>query len=208
MTESAARTEILRRLRAAVGPHPVAEPVPRDYHGPGGVLVDDPVALLADRLRDYRAGVRICPVAEVARAVREVLAGWESTDVIAPAGVPDEWLPPWVTVDDDASVERLDSCDAVITTCAVAVATTGTIVLDHADAGQGPRRLSLVPDRHLILVREEQIVAAVPDAIVRLDPTVPLTWVSGPSATSDIELDRVEGVHGPRMLEVVIATVD
>jgi L-lactate dehydrogenase complex protein LldG len=100
---------------------------------------------------------------------------------------------------------QLGGLDGVITTCAVAIASTGTIVLD-AGTGQGRRALSLIPDYHLVVVKAEQIVNAVPDALPRLNPERPLTWISGPSATSDIELERVEGVHGPRSLEVIIVS--
>jgi L-lactate dehydrogenase complex protein LldG len=105
------------------------------------------------------------------------------------------------------SVDALDALDGVITGCAVGLAETGTIVLDGG-AGQGRRVLSLLPDRHLCVIRADQIVQDVPEALARLDPRRPMTWISGPSATSDIELQRVEGVHGPRVLDVVIIEVD
>lgn len=101
------------------------------------------------------------------------------------------------------SVEELDRISAVLTTCSLGIEQTGTIVLD-AGPGQGPRVLTLVPDYHLVVVREDQVVAAVPDAVAALDATRPQTWISGPSATSDIELQRVEGVHGPRTLDVLL----
>ena len=121
-----------------------------------------------------------------------------------PDGFPDGWLPDGIElVHEPATVDQLDNAGGVVTTCAVAVAETGTIVLD-AGPGQGARALTLVPDYHLVVLRAEQVVAIVPDAVAVLDATRPLTWISGPSATSDIELNRVEGVHGPRTLDVLL----
>jgi L-lactate dehydrogenase complex protein LldG len=196
------RERILGRVRAALADVPSAEdfPVPRDYErtrsGP------DVVELLVDRLVDYKALVH--EVTDVATAVAETLARREARRVAAPEGIPAEWLGEAEAVRDNGlSPLDLDALDGVVTGCAVAIAETGTIVLDAAP-DQGRRALTLVPDYHLCVVRKDQIVRTVPEALERLDPTRPLTWISGPSATSDIELNRVEGVHGPRTLEVLI----
>lgn len=190
------RDLILGKVRAALADVPAGEDVaiPRDYQrsrtGP------DIVELLVDRLVDYKAVVhRDVPVAGLLTGRR----------VVAPGGVPEEWIEGVDVVRDDPmpSPAELDRLDAVVTGCAVAIAETGTIVLDGSP-DQGRRALTLVPDHHVCVVRVEQIVRTVPEALERLDPSRPLTWISGPSATSDIELNRVEGVHGPRTLEVVI----
>jgi L-lactate dehydrogenase complex protein LldG len=160
-----------------------------------------------DRLVDYRATVHRCAAdAEaVAAAVAEILGGRGFASVVVPDGFPQAWLPQSVeAVREPVTNAQLDEVGAVLTTCAVAVAETGTIVLD-AGPGQGPRALTLVPDYHLVVVRADQVRAIVPDAVAALTPERPLTWISGPSATSDIELRRVEGVHGPRTLDVLIA---
>ncbi|MFR9780982.1 LutC/YkgG family protein [Micromonospora sp. MS34] len=195
------RDLILGRLRSALGePRPVLAEVPRGYRPAGAVRTD--VDLLVERLTDYRATVHRCPDADVARIVDEVLGGWQ---VVVPPGLPRNWLPDSVTAvpDDDLPAGRIATVDAVVTAAAVAVAETGTIVLDAAP-DQGRRIITLLPDVHVCVVRADQVVATVPDALARLDPHRPLTWISGPSATSDIELDRVEGVHGPRNLHVII----
>jgi L-lactate dehydrogenase complex protein LldG len=166
--------------------------------------VADVVGLFVERVEDYRAVVVRCAPDEVADRVREGLA--DATRVVVPDGFPDAWLPGGVEqIADDPPLTAydLDEIDAVVTTAALGIAVTGTIVLDHGP-GQGRRALSLVPDRHVCVVTADQVVTDVPDAVRRLDPLRPLTWISGPSATSDIELDRVEGVHGPRNLHVIV----
>ena len=158
-------------------------------------------------MAEYRATVRRTVAADLPRVVADVLAGWGARRIVVPAGVPAEWLSAaaaeQATDVPPLSVDALDALDGVITACAVGIAETGTLVLDGG-AGQGRRALSLLPDRHLCVIRADQIVQDVPEALARLDPRSPMTWISGPSATSDIELQRVEGVHGPRVLDVVI----
>jgi len=201
------RDIVLARIRAANSAAAVLVPeVPRAYrvrgeHTPGaGELLD----LLTGRLVDYKASVHRCPLGAVGEVIAGVLP--RAARLIVPAGLPDDWAPPGA-VTDDGSFDPigLDSFDAVLTGCAAAVAETGTIALDGS-AGQGRRAISLVPDRHVCVVRADQVVQTVPELLARLDPRRPLTLVSGPSATSDIELQRVEGVHGPRTLIVIIAT--
>jgi L-lactate dehydrogenase complex protein LldG len=200
-----ARNEIFGRIRLALADRPEASVIPRDYRGVSGTEIDDPVALFENRLVDYKATVRHCAAAEIPATVAEAVRG--RGRMVVPPGLPTDWLG---ELDDllydepEIAVADLDAAGGVITSCAVAIALTGTIVLDHG-AGQGRRALTLVPDYLLAIVRLDQIVAGVPDAIAFLDPTKPQTWISGPSATSDIELNRVEGVHGPRTLEVIIA---
>ena len=166
------------------------------------------VALFAERVADYRAEVRIVAPTRSRRRSRPSLAGRRAPTVVVPAGVPATGSRAGVDAVADEpplSSAELDAVDGVLTGCAVAIAETGTIVLDGGE-DQGRRALSLVPDHHVCVVRADQIVADVPDAVAALDPRRPLTWISGPSATSDIELNRVEGVHGPRHLHVLIVT--
>lgn len=200
---NAAREEILRRVRTALADHPAPPVIPRDYRRAGSAPADadaDALAdLFAERVADYRATVTR------GGTTTDVLKRRGITRVVVPDGFPDAWRPQVARVPEPADIGVLDEVSAVVTTCRVAIAETGTIVLD-AGPGMGPRALTLVPDYHLVVVRADQIVAGVPDAVAALDPTRPLTWISGPSATSDIELDRVEGVHGPRTLDVLITT--
>ena len=205
-----AREEVLARIRSALGPAPVVPAVSRGYrtsgeHGPGAAELLDQ---LTDRLVDYKAGVTRCTADELPGAIAEVLSRTAPGGrVVVPPGLPEAWTAGADVLRDDGQVTtaELDTVAGVVTACAVAVAETGTIVLD-AGADQGRRALSLVPDLHVCVVRADQVVQTVPEAVSRLEPTRPLTWISGPSATSDIELNRVEGVHGPRTLEVVLVT--
>ncbi|MEU4477984.1 LUD domain-containing protein [Micromonospora sp. NPDC023966] len=197
-----ARELILGRIRAAFGePPPAPAAVPRDVRS-AGAAVD--LEVLVRRLTDYRATVHRCTDDEVAQVVDQVLGGRR---VVIPPGLPRHWLPATVaaTADENHAAEQIDDMDGVVTAAAVAIAETGTIILDAAP-DQGRRVISLVPDVHVCVLRADQVVATVPDALARVDPHRPLTWISGPSATSDIELNRVEGVHGPRNLHVVITT--
>ncbi|NNU26933.1 LutC/YkgG family protein [Isoptericola sediminis] len=228
-----AREDVLRRIRAAlgqpgagttpaghVGTAPAAVDVPRQYRTAGD---DAPrsqavVEQLVDRLEDYRAHVHRVTAGElpavVARRVGDLApASGDAPSVAVPPGLEPAWLdalPSYIVVHRDSpdapmTAHDLDKVSAVLTAARVACSETGTIVLD-AEADQGRRAISLVPDVHLCVVRTDQVVQTVPEMVRRLakHPERPQTWISGPSATSDIELDRVEGVHGPRTLHVLL----
>ncbi len=202
------RTDILARIDAALAGRPKPAPVPREYRRDRDIA--DLVGLAAERIADYRATVHRVPAGELVTTIAGVLRERGPATMVAPAGVPQAWRSAGVAwlVDRPSqplTVPELDGSGGVLTGCALVIAETGTIVLD-AGPDQGRRALTLVPDYHLCVVRADQIVGTVPEAIARLDPRRPITFVSGPSATSDIEFDRVEGVHGPRTLDVVIAT--
>ncbi|AXI90093.1 lactate utilization protein C [Streptomyces sp. ETH9427] len=205
------RERILGRVRRALADVPPDEdaPVERDYlREHGERTVEETVDLLAENLGDYRAVVHRADSEELPYLIMRLLAQRGPQYVLVPPGLPPEWMSaadPTRVHDRAVSTAReLDQVESVVTGCAVAVAETGTIVLDGSP-DQGRRRISLIPDHHICVVRvPDQVVASVPQALERLDPARPLTWISGPSATSDIELDRVEGVHGPRTLEVVL----
>jgi L-lactate dehydrogenase complex protein LldG len=200
-----ARTEVLRRVRDALGPDVTVPVVRREYRGAGADAGDGAVERFCERVAEYRASVRRIAHGDLEATLVELCAGLR-------AGVPGgllDGLPGAEVVLDDPPLPNLelDRLDLVITGCALAIADTGTIVLDGGPRS-GRRTLSLIPDRHVCLVESADIVPSVPDAIERLAATaaagLPLTFVSGPSATSDIELERVEGVHGPRTLDVVV----
>jgi L-lactate dehydrogenase complex protein LldG len=213
-----AREEVLARIRTALGGTapgdgtgaPGDDSVPRGYRTSGDLGTAQLLDLLAERLHDYGCTVRRVAPGQVGETVAEALRQRGARRLVVPPGLDLAGLgladPPGgieILDDDSLSPAALDAVDGVITGAAVAIAETGTIVLDGSP-GQGRRALSLVPDYHLCVLRADQVVALVPEALARLNPGRPLTWISGPSATSDIELDRVQGVHGPRTLEVVL----
>ncbi|MBA3875977.1 MAG: lactate utilization protein C [Anaerolinea sp.] len=197
---------MLGRIRASLADRPPVPGVPRGYRTSSPPDVD-PVALFSERVRDYRATVHRRAPADVGATIATALATRGARRVGIPPGF-DRALIARAAVEvvvDEPPLARaeLDALDGVVTACAVAIAETGTIVID-AGPDQGRRALSLLPDYHLCVVGADQIVGTVAEALARLDPRRPLTWISGPSATSDIELQRVEGVHGPRTFDVVI----
>ncbi len=208
-----AREEVLGRIRAALGDGAAgaapaggaAGPGPAGYRIRGELSQADLLDLFAERLSDYRAAVRRAAPGQVLAAVQAALAGRGARRLVVPPGLNLPGPVPGVELAEDHGLPaaELDAFDGVITRAAVAVAETGTIILDGS-AGQGRRSLSLIPDYHLCLIEAGQVVGLVPEAVARLAPGQPLTWISGPSATSDIELERVEGVHGPRTLEVIL----
>jgi L-lactate dehydrogenase complex protein LldG len=211
---TAARDEILARIGAALASGPSggqAAEIPRHYRRAAGPPVDplrraELVDLLIDRLVDYRATVARCGPHGVAALLAQRLSEHAIESVLVPGGFPERWLSATSTqrrTDEALTPAQLDGIDGVLCTCALAIAETGTIVLDGGP-GQGRRAVTLVPDYLLIVLETGQVVAGVPEAVARLDPGRPLTWISGPSATSDIELQRVEGVHGPRTLDVLL----
>jgi L-lactate dehydrogenase complex protein LldG len=204
------RERILGRVRRALADTPSEDtPIERAYlREHGDRSVEETVELLAENLADYRAIVHRCTAADLPATLAGMLAARGSKTVLVPPGLERSWLAEadaeQVPDRVESTPHELDRIDSVVTACAVAVAETGTIVLDGGP-DQGRRRITLVPDHHICVVRvPDQVVSSVPQALERLDPARPLTWISGPSATSDIELDRVEGVHGPRTLEVVL----
>lgn len=210
-----ARDEILARIAQAAAVAPPADlayaSISRDYRQhpahPGADLVE----LLVDRLLDYGAQVRRCAPGDLSATVGAALGDRNVRSLVVPPTLAEDWLSRTSAVvlrDDEAAplpIDSLDGADGVLTGCSAAVAETGSLILE-AGGDQGRRALTLVPDYHLCVVAETDIVPDVAEALAVLDPSRPLTWISGPSATSDIELNRVEGVHGPRTLEVIIVS--
>ena len=203
---SAAREAVLSRIRSALGPGVAVPDVPRGYRGPR--VDDSSLDRFCERVAEYRATVTRVAAADLPEAVARLCRERGAGRVAVPRGGPEQIEGVEVVVDDPPlSPQALDELDGVLTGCALAIAETGTIVLDGGQRS-GRRALTLVPDWHVCIVEADAIVAGVPDAVAALEEAAregrPLTLVSGPSATSDIELDRVEGVHGPRTLDVVV----
>jgi L-lactate dehydrogenase complex protein LldG len=214
-----AREEILRRVRRATHDVPKDErpedvPVERGYRKEDDAPRDDIVERFAERVAEYEATVHRVSESDLPREIAEALERRSIRQLVVPDDLLEGWVPAGVEILRDAartplSDEELDRSDGVLTGCSLGISQTGTIVLD-AGEGQGRRALTLLPDYHLCVVREDQVVGLVPEAFAKLEETVKnegrtITFISGPSATSDIELNRVEGVHGPRTLEVLIA---
>jgi L-lactate dehydrogenase complex protein LldG len=216
-----AQHDILRRIKLALRDIPASErpedvPIARDYRQAGTSSHAELIERFIDRLIDYKAKVARVGEAQLGQAIASACAARGVRRLVAPADLPEGWAPAGVELLRDSggalSNQQLDQSDGVLTGCALGIAQTGTIVLDGGPI-QGRRVLTLLPDYHLCIVRADQIVELVPEAIAQLGPAVreqrrPITLISGPSATSDIELSRVEGVHGPRTLEVLIVEED
>jgi L-lactate dehydrogenase complex protein LldG len=211
---NSARAEVLERIRAAkggVGSAHVARAewnaVTRNYRREATRSREAILELLVDRLEDYDARVVQAMHVGVRTAAAAMLKERKSMRMVIPRGLAEEWLPAGVEflVDDELTAIELDKVDGVMTGATLAIAETGTIVLQNV-AGQGRRAVTLVPDYHLCVVRVEDVVETVPEAIGRLQATAALatTFVSGPSATADIEMTRIKGVHGPRFLDVIL----
>ena len=208
-----AKTEILERINGALADHPRAPEVPRDYRRTSELSRDETVDLLEDRLVDYKANV----FRETAQTLAQRIATQLGTSAryVVPEGLDTAWLPEDTAarraiVDPNdgrkasaLSVRELNQVDAVVTSSTVSCAQTGTIFLSGSPA-EGRRAITLVPDHHICIVPLDTVVELIPEAMARLEPTAPTTMISGPSATSDIELERVEGVHGPRTLDVLL----
>ena len=217
-TGSIAREEMLRRIRAALhdvppGEQPEEVVVARDYRHSEAADHEEVVERFAERVAEYKVDVRRVEEPALAEAIATTCARHGVQRLVIPADLPESWLPADVELLRDGNTnaltyEQLDTSDGVLTGCALGIAQTGTIILDGG-THQGRRVITLLPDYHLCIVYEDQIVNLVPEAITRLSDAVlhdrrPITFISGPSATSDIELNRVEGVHGPRTLNVLV----
>jgi L-lactate dehydrogenase complex protein LldG len=214
-TANSAREEILSRLGLSADTSTESErksergSIQRSFRLTGTLSTQERMKLFIDRLHDYGAGVHETDQANLPAVVSSVLKGRGKSSLHFPAGFPNAWRPSEFSFIEDhqLSYDQLDHSEGVITGCTLAIALTGTIVL-QSEAHEGRRALTLIPDYHLCIVRSEQIVELVPEAMAKLmaSSTKPTTLISGPSATADIEMKRVQGVHGPRVLDVIIVT--
>jgi L-lactate dehydrogenase complex protein LldG len=197
-----ARDAILGRIREALRATPEST-IERRYSTSSRLTRDEVVNLFAERVAEYNATVIRCDPNTAPHEIADALSDVAPGEVLLAEGLDTKWIGKGIE-DTGVSNLDLDRFKAVVTSSAVAVAETGTIILDHQRDGQGRRAVSLLPDRHVCIVLTSQVVGSVPEALARLNPRRHQTWISGPSATSDIELDRVEGVHGPRDLRVIL----
>lgn len=211
---SNSRAAILSSVRRSLGAPSTSEAIASEY---GAIARTYSISsraaeqaltdLFADRLREYDAGVYFTSISTISTRIAEILTARGKKSLTIPPHIPQEWLPQDYAFTDTTRLDayQLDKTEGVLTGCTVAIAVTGSIVLQNAPA-QGPRILSLVPDYHLCVVSTDQIVATVPEAFEKLQATstLPTTFISGPSATADIEMTRIKGVHGPRFLDVLI----
>jgi L-lactate dehydrogenase complex protein LldG len=200
-----ARNEILKNVRRAIGESSEAPPITRNYIQQVPLDLD----LFISRLEDYNAGVFRCQTAAIPETIAAAMEQRGKSSLVIPPALPPEWLPEEFSFvkDVDLTYEALDTSEGALTACTVAIAFTGTIVLTHT-AHEGRRALTLIPDYHLCIVREDQVVQTVPEGIRMLRDfrTRPITTISGPSATADIEMTRIKGVHGPRTLDVILVS--
>ena len=214
-----ARAIVLGKIREVLRDVPKSEGaldvrVDRSYRTVDSASFEECISLFVERVREYKANVRPVRPAELVAAIADACAARGVQRLVVPADLPDEWAraSSGVTLlrEPGLSNDVLEHSDGVLTAAAMGIAQTGTIVLD-CGPGQGRRAITLLPDYHLCVIRDDQVVGLVPEAVAKLhtaarDPARPMTFISGPSATSDIELNRVEGVHGPRTLEVLLVT--
>ncbi|MGO8717725.1 MAG: LutC/YkgG family protein [Acidobacteriaceae bacterium] len=208
-----ARSEILTRIRSAnrgghSGAHEAWENIPRAYCQSGRLSIGGRVQLITERLIEYGAGVYPCQPAQVADNIAEILRSRMKQRMLLSSEVDVHWLPldgPIFVADNVFSYSEIEACDGVLTGCTVAIAVTGSLALCHTSIGSR-RALTLLPDYHLCVINAADIVETVPEGIRQLEPyrLQPITLISGPSATADIEMTRIQGVHGPRVLDCVI----
>lgn len=210
-----AKEAILNKIRGALADVPETDPdtdTPITWTYGRALPTEDIIEDFVTKVEDYGATVARVPESDLPAAVSEAIRRLGTERLVVPEGIPEAWTESLTGIDlcaDEGPLSHaeLNAIDSVISTCAVAMADSGTIALDHS-TGQGRRALTLLPDRHLCIVRADQVVSDVPEGIAALKPALrhglPVTWLSGGSATSDIELSRVEGVHGPRTLYVIV----